>query len=49
MTTAKATEVKAHTNTSGVNFFCPSSKANTMPVSGALNAAAKPAHAPPVI
>ena len=47
--TAKTTEEKAQIKTSGVKRFCPSSKANTMPVSGALKATASPAHAPPVI
>ena len=31
----------------GVNRLCASSNANVMPVSGALNATASPAHAPP--
>lgn len=43
------TDENAQMKIAGVNRLCASSKANVMPVSGALNATARPAHAPPVI
>ena len=46
---AESTEENAHMKIAGVNRLCASSNANVMPVSGALNATASPAHAPPVI
>ena len=45
---AESTDENAHINIAGVKRLCASSKAKTIPVSGALNATARPAHAPPV-